>query len=406
MNGNVLANDTGVDGGLEVLQITHTSSASQVSAGISINGDYGVLTINKNGIFDSQANVSIPVGVNQADIFEYSMQDRNGSTDTAALIFNIDDNAAEVLVNTINPPNNAILTTNFGNDIIYGDVKTFSLDLTEGSVTSTGISEALARAYIENTAFNFNDDNINHEGGADQIYGDIYELKYLLMNGTGTGMTDASIKNVTINSGDDTIDAARGTNASDDTIAGDALVFSGTVNGVASSSSLDALSDFRALGNTVNWGNDTITTRAGNDEVIFALDEIFGINNRMAMQGVDVITDLDLANDKLVFGNVLDLDSSGGASDAADLDLTTVFLDINYGALAIIFHGAGSTSGIVNDNTITNAANRADLVAAIGGNGDTEGAVVLEGLSTATVPDFAFLESNLNLTVHPDMLFL
>lgn len=318
------------------------------------------------------------------------------------------------------------MNPDFEIDTIFGDVEKISLNLTGGTANEgnsfTSQSSSLdftlqqiadARAYLENVNFNLGNDNISDLfGNNNKLYGDMHEFSVGLTDGVGTGpgvgSADAELNNVALNSGDDSISG--GINS--DMMAGDTLVFSATVNGVMSPNSLDALNTLRAEGLVVNWGDDMLTGGMGADEAIFALDDPMA-NGKVAMQGVDIFTDFEIGIDKLVFGNMQEINAIG-AIDARDLDTTTVFMDApgaggGGGALAMIFYDhtlLAPPAAITGDGNISGAGSSAALVTAINNNAATQGAVILEGFSTAAIPDFLFLELNGSLTVHSDMSFL
>ncbi|MXN67497.1 tandem-95 repeat protein [Stappia sp. GBMRC 2046] len=79
VTGNVLANDTDVDG-----------DALQVSGGAgTVTGTYGTLTLNADGSYsyvaDQAAAQALAEGETASDVFSYEVSDGNGGTDTAAL---------------------------------------------------------------------------------------------------------------------------------------------------------------------------------------------------------------------------------------------------------------------------------------------------------------------------------
>jgi VCBS repeat-containing protein len=280
-----------------------------------------------------------------------------------------------------------------GTDTLYGDANALSIDLIGGTGIVVGTGNADVRAFLTNVQFNAGSDTLYGGQAADTLYGDFNTIHIGLTDGstisdTGLGVVfaQASITNTTLTQGNDVLDGGAG----DDTLSGDAVQY------------LTALNTLRSedVSNLVDWGNDTLTGGAGNDKFVFALDAPVS-NNIMSMQGVDVVTDFTIGQDKLVFGNTKDLNSDT-LFTALDLDNGAVFINLtNINALAIIFRDpAGVPGSITADTNITNATSISNAITAIENNSNTHGAIILEGHSTSTISSFSALDALNGLEVH------
>ncbi|MDD0976207.1 VCBS domain-containing protein [Pseudomonas fontis] len=103
--GNVLPNDSDVDGN-EVLQVTGIRSGAESASGTTgalgqpLSGRYGTLIINADGSYTYTLDLSNPevlaaAGLGQVlqDFFTYTLSDRNGATDQAQLVINLNISA-------------------------------------------------------------------------------------------------------------------------------------------------------------------------------------------------------------------------------------------------------------------------------------------------------------------------
>ena len=87
VTGNVLANDTqGADGAV-VTGVAGTGGSG--SAGVSVQGEYGVLTVNADGSYSYVRDAGTPGGV--SDTFDYTITDGDGDTASAQLVIGIAD---------------------------------------------------------------------------------------------------------------------------------------------------------------------------------------------------------------------------------------------------------------------------------------------------------------------------
>ncbi len=69
------------------------------TAGVfTVNGQYGVLTINEDGSYSYARNAGTPGGV--SDVFTYTLTDGDGDSDTATLTISIGDSTPTVDVPT------------------------------------------------------------------------------------------------------------------------------------------------------------------------------------------------------------------------------------------------------------------------------------------------------------------
>jgi len=154
--GNVLSNDDAGndDGDVAVLDVTF--GGNTVTAGNSIAGQYGTLTVNADGSYTYTSNGTN--NGNVTDVFTYTMRDADGDTDTAVLRINVGDNddqpqnlqTEDLLTDETDLHDNGsesdsgTVTADFGNDgpgtFSATGAGTFSFggDVTGGSLTSCG----------------------------------------------------------------------------------------------------------------------------------------------------------------------------------------------------------------------------------------------------------------------------
>jgi VCBS repeat-containing protein len=143
--GNVLTNDTDVDGNGETKTVTSfrtgsfENSGTPGTLGLPLTGLHGTLTLAANGNYTYTVNNSdpqvdaLPVGQSLTDSFNYTMSDLAGATDTAVLTVTIngaDDNP--VITSPANPvisvpENTTPVATLTATDIDAGDFPTFSI---------------------------------------------------------------------------------------------------------------------------------------------------------------------------------------------------------------------------------------------------------------------------------------
>ena len=133
VTGNVLANDTDVDG--DTLSVTGLDTTGTLGL-VTDNGD-GTFSYDPNGAFDS-----LEAGDQATDSFVYTVSDGNGSTDTATVTITIDgvtDGTGPNIIQGTSGSDNLIGTT--GDDIILSEGGPFDF-LTGGDGADTFVFNA------------------------------------------------------------------------------------------------------------------------------------------------------------------------------------------------------------------------------------------------------------------------
>jgi len=191
-----------------------------------------------------------------------------------------------VQINPTSGAGNDMLFGEGGNDTLYGDFHSLTLQALGGSVTGTG---GTARGEVTNNIINFGSDTIDGGAGNDFLSGDLVNLTLSAVNGTDTSGV-------------------------------------GDVSGVLS-------------GNVLNWGDDTLTGGSGADTFAFTLVDLNGDLN-LEMQGNDIITDFEVGVDKLQFSGVADLSALNNATTA--FTLSDADGDFAVDDTVITYDGGGS----------------------------------------------------------------
>ncbi|MGB0718941.1 MAG: DUF5801 repeats-in-toxin domain-containing protein [Bdellovibrionales bacterium] len=133
VTGNVTDNDdAGSDNHGTIVSVNGTDIPA---SGLTINGTYGVLTINRDGSYSYTANSNNPNGV---DTFTYVLRDFDGDTDTAELSF------------TVSPLNDVPVITNIVN-LATDDSDLAPTDSDSGSITATFGSDGAGTYEVNDT---------------------------------------------------------------------------------------------------------------------------------------------------------------------------------------------------------------------------------------------------------------
>ena len=214
-----------------------------------------------------------------------------------------------------------------GSDTIYGDLLSLNITAIGGSSTMGG---ALAQAIVSDNTFDFGNDVISGGSAADVLFGDLESLTTTVVDGPGFSNDDGFIDSNTFTFGDDMLDGGD----NNDTLYGDFLELN--LPGFNISSLMTIAGHINIVyfkpglfpnppeTNTFEFGNDILTGGTGRDVFSFTLLEAIG---ELVMPGNDQITDFDLGDDTLEFRDVIDVDNSGGV-DIDDLAaVTTVSLE-------------------------------------------------------------------------------
>lgn len=190
-----------------------------------------------------------------------------------------------------------------GNDTIFGEgdlLSVFAQGGTASGITASSYVDVRAGFYPFNVpgtgSFEFGNDNITGGDGNDIVYGDWKSISIDLEDGTANGpgiLKVSADMNTTLIMGNDVINGGSG----NDFLVGDVLNLNFIKNGVQAELTPSFV--------PVIWGNDTMTGGSGADTFEFTL--VPHSNNTLQTQGEDIITDFKVnEGDKLQFTNVAD----------------------------------------------------------------------------------------------------
>ncbi len=206
-----------------------------------------------------------------------------------------------------------------GNDTLVGDVGTMVLTAQGGAANIDFYSQAQG-LFFQNT-YLFGNDTLQGNGGEDVFYGDIQSLSITAHGGTSTGGdASAQLNGNVLNFGWDNLTGGTG----DDKLVGDvgtvALnAISGDVTGVAMGSPafLGFTPDKR---NTINFGNDILDGKSGNNL-------LYGDAETMSMTSLAGASDWGIAGTKVMNNNFVfgaDTLITGAGADTLVGDVETM----------------------------------------------------------------------------------
>jgi hypothetical protein len=260
-----------------------------------------------------------------------------------------------------------------GSGVLYGNIQTITLN---------GSSE---NASIQSNSFSFGEnhvtggtygtyvngvDTLTPNAGATTLYGNVDKL---IMTGADSGI--GQIKNNSFTFGNDALTGGSGPN----NFYGHLTSFGNTgnpslygekgfYNGVEVTPNNGFLTIKDGNGNTITWGNDTYTGGAGVDAYNFTIVGDDSVTPLPVMQGFDVITNFNLAADRLAFSltNPLYISLAGGTILTPQAFLSALMVTQTATDATLSFGGKGSiTLSGLGTQTITSDALKAALASDI-----------------------------------------
>ncbi len=156
-SGNVITNDDegeDVDATVTQVQFGTTTLAVPATGSVSIDGDFGTLTISADGSYTYASNEG--VSGQQTDVFTYTLTDFDGDSDTATLTANIIDNDATVSISGLGAVDES--DADFDNGIFTSvqDVATFDFGVDgPGTIVPTGANSFTATGSVDNNVLSF-----------------------------------------------------------------------------------------------------------------------------------------------------------------------------------------------------------------------------------------------------------
>ncbi|MFJ4068822.1 beta strand repeat-containing protein, partial [Pseudomonas sp. NPDC089996] len=182
VTGTVANNDTwGGNGETSTLSVKVNGSWVDVTAGMKVTGQYGELTINKDGSYSYQATGS-KENAGHVDAFEYKLTQPDGDTDTAHLYVTITAPGSGTTP-AWTSGNDTLLGTD-GNDILFGGAGNDTLTGGKGNDTLTGGSGA--DLFVWKAGHTGNDIVTDFKASE----GDRLDLSDLLQGEKGSNITD------------------------------------------------------------------------------------------------------------------------------------------------------------------------------------------------------------------------
>ncbi len=249
-----------------------------------------------------------------------------------------------------------VLIGHSGEDKIYGDVESFSLTANGGDnilapdmVMTT--ADDVGQAEIDRNEFEFGDDKLVGESGADQLFGDIDSLDFVANGGDdvtaedNATANDAGVAFVNLNVLVFGADELFGGKGNDLFLVGDVNQFTWTANGgddvtVGMNASAEEAGNAEINANTVEFGADKILGDDGADNVfgdvdVFTIEANGGDGDSGEGAGTAGINISDLQPEPegpdpfIIFGD--DIIQGGNGADELFGDLNTLRLEGNGG---------------------------------------------------------------------------
>jgi Ca2+-binding RTX toxin-like protein len=219
-----------------------------------------------------------------ADTLYGSLVDLNLNTAIPDLTLNVNANDKLVSINSVNITNthfgSNILNSDGGDDAIYGHLNNLGLALMGNylAVDVTGNKDSIILQNNAKSELIFGDNSIDSGSGNDQIYGNLLDFRFSLIN-SDTTLNSSGFKNYVSVANDissrvyfegNTIDGGSG----NDTLHGNLRDFNfailgGNLNSTTDTSSVKGTfqSDYSML-NFVNFGNNTLVGGTGDDVLL------------------------------------------------------------------------------------------------------------------------------------------
>ncbi|RAS25529.1 immunoglobulin-like domain-containing protein, partial [Pseudomonas sp. URMO17WK12:I7] len=242
VTGSVATNDTwGGNGETSTLSVKVNGSWVDVTAGMKVTGQYGELTINKDGSYSYQATGS-KENAGHVDAFEYKLTQPDGDTDTAHLYVTITAPGSGVTP-AWTSGNDTLLGTD-GNDIIFGGAGNDTLTGGKGNDTLTGGSGA--DLFVWKAGHTGNDIVTDFKASE----GDRLDLSDLLQGEKGSNITDY-LKVSTVN-GDTVLQVSS----------------KGELNATDGANHVDTTITLQG----VNWSSATINSLVGGADPLIKID--------------------------------------------------------------------------------------------------------------------------------------